>query len=364
MNDRSDGARRLLLYFRRKGFMSLMRKVFAIIPTLIALTLATSPSAQTTRRSRPATTIAASTGLLAQLPASDAVMAVDVKRLMSEGLPRAYASNQEELARVNGEIEKFKTRTGLDARQFDRLAFGVRYGKSPSGATTIAAVALARGTFNTGAIISAARLASNGQAQEQRYGGKTVYVFTFDEQVRLLGLFNLHLTELAISALDANTLAIGKTARVREAIDAAAGRSARVSTEIAGLAARTPNALVGLGGKLPPGATENLGFLSPEISRSIASIREFYGSIGTTTGGFQMLTALLTGDAGSAKSLSQTVTQLKGFAPFIGTFIRGQEKARLLRGMVESTRVSTQGNEVQINLDLGENDLAALIQAF
>ena len=31
---------------------------------------------------------------------------------------------------------------------------------------------------------------------------------------------------------------------------------------------------------------------------------------------------LLTGDAGSAKSLSQTVTQLKGFAPMIGTFCR------------------------------------------
>lgn len=290
-------------------------------------------------------------------------MSVDVKRLLSEGLPRAYANNPEELARVNGEIDKFREKTGLDARQFERVALGVRYGSAPSGATTVATVAVARGAYNTGAITSAARLASKENFQEQKYGGKTIYVFRLDDQVKLLGLFNMRLTELAISALDANTLAIGKTARVREAIDAAAGRG-RVATEITALATRTPNALVGLGGKLPPGATENLGFLSPEFSRSIASIREFYGSVGTSASGFQVLTVLLTGDAGSAKSLSQTVSGLKGYAPMIGMIVRNQEKARLLRGVVESTHVSAQGNEVQISLDLAENDLAALIQAF
>jgi hypothetical protein len=339
-----------------------MRKVFVIIPALVLLTFAASASAQT-RRTRPVATSTAPAALLAQLPASDAVVAVDVKRLLAEGLPRAYANNAEELARVNTDIDKFKTQTGLDARQFERLAVGARYGKAPSGATTVETVAVARGAFNMSNIVSAARLASKGNFQEQKYGGKSIYVFRLDDQVKLLGLFNMRLTELAISALDSNTLAVGKTARVREAIDAAAGRG-RVSAEIAGLATRTPDALVGLGGKLPPGATENLGFLSQEFSRSIAAIRLFCGSVAATTNGFQMLTVLLTGDAGSAKSLSQTVTQLKGFAPMIGTFVRGQEKARLLRGVVENTRVSSQGNEVQISLDLAENELAALIQAF
>jgi hypothetical protein len=339
-----------------------MKKVFVIIPALAVLTLAVSVSAQT-RRSRPAAASSAPAGLLAQLPASDAVVAVDVKRLLGEGLPRAYANNAEELARVNGEIDKFKTQTGIDARQFERLAAGARYGKAPSGATTVEAVAVARGAFNMSNIVSAARLASKANVQEQKYGGKSIYVFRLDDQVKLLGLFNVRLTELAVAALDANTLAVGKTERVREAVDAAAGRG-RVSAEIASLATRTPGALVGLGGKLPPGATENLGFLSPEISRSIASIRLFSGSVAATMNGFQMLTVLLTGDAGSAKNLSQTITGLKGFAPMIGTFVRGQEKARLLRGVVESTRVSAQGNEVQLSLDLAENDLAALIQAF
>lgn len=333
---------------------------------LAALLLALPASAQTRRaQTPPARRAAATTGIVAQLPASDAVMTIDVKRLFNEAMPRAYANNQAELARVNGEIDKFKERTGLDARQFSQLALGVRYTQTASGATTMDAVAVGRGAFNPASIVAAARLASNGKYQETKYGGKSVHVFNFDEQVKLLGLFKVHLTELAISALDANTLAVGKPSRVREAIDAAAGRG-RVSSEVAGLAAHTPDAIIGLGGTLPASATRNLDFLSEEFRRSVASIRQFYGSVGATSEGFQVDTVFRTETAGAAKTLSDTVEGLKQFAPAaIGMFVKGDaEKSRLLRSVVGATRVSSQGNELQINLALVETDLAALIQAF
>jgi hypothetical protein len=335
---------------------------------LAALTLALPASAQTRRAQatparRGAPTTAA--GVIAQLPASDAVMVIDVKRLFNEAMPRAYANNQAELARVGGEIDKFKERTGLDARQFSQLAFGVRYAETQSGATTMDAVAIARGAFNSAAVVSAGRLASNGKYQETRYGGKSVHVFSFDDQVKLLGLFKVHLTELAVAALDANTLAVGKPSRVREAIDAAAGRG-RVSAEIAGLASHTPDAIIGLGGTLPASATRNLDFLSAEFSRSVASIRQFYGSVGSSAEGFQVQTVFRTETAGAAKTLGDTVEGLKMFAPAaIGMIAKGDaEKSRLLRGVVGATRVSAQGNELQISLALAETDLAGLIQAF
>jgi hypothetical protein len=342
-----------------------MRKHLAVLFALAALTLALPASAQTRRGQATSARRDAPTSFIAQLPASDAVMTVDVKRLFNEGLPRAYANNPTELARVNAEIDKFKERTGLDARQFAQLAFGVRYTETQSGATTMDAVAIGRGTFNSGALVGAGRIASNGKYEETKYGGKTVYVFSFDDQVKLLGLFKVHLTELAVSALDANTLAIGKPSRVREAIDAAAGRG-RVSAEIAGLAARSPEAIIGLGGTLPASATRNLDFLSAEFSRSVASIRQFYGSVGATSEGFQMQTVFRTETAGAAKTLGDTVEGLKQFAPFaIGQMAKGNaEKSRLLRSVVGATRVSAQGNELQISLALVETDLAALIQAF
>jgi hypothetical protein len=345
-----------------------MKKSFAFIASLVVFVASSSSLSAQTRRS-PSARVAASTStsasLLAQLPESDAVMTVDVKRLLTEGLPRAYANNAAELARVNGEIDKFKTQTGLDARQFERVVFGVRYGSTASGKTTVGTVALARGTFNAGAFVAAGRIASNGKYQEEKYAGKSVYIFDLDEQVKLLGLFKTHLTRLAIAQLDATTLAIGKIERVREAIDAASGRG-RVASEIAALAARNDGAIIGLGGNVPASATHGLDFLSGEFRNSIASIRQFYGSVGTTTEGFQMQTTFRTTDAGSAKSLGDNIEALKQFAPLgIGRIAHGDaEKARLLRGVVNATHIAAQGSELQITLDLAQNEFAALIEAF
>jgi len=180
--------------------------------------------------------------------------------------------------------------------------------------------------------------------------------------VRMLGLFNLRLTELAVAPLDANTLALGKLSRVRAAIDAAAGRG-RVSNEIASLATRNPGAIIGLGGNVPASASRGLDLLNAEISRSVASIRQFYGSVAPTASGFQMQTVLRTETPGAARTLGETVTGLKQFAPFLISRMP-EPRAGLLRGVVEATRVTAAGNEVQVDLALTQTAVAALIEAF
>ena len=65
------------------------------------------------------------------------------------------------------------------------------------------------GTFNAGAIVAAGRLAANGKYAEQKYQGKTIYVFTLDRQVKLLGLWDIRVGDLAVTSLDGNTLALG-----------------------------------------------------------------------------------------------------------------------------------------------------------
>lgn len=342
-----------------------------LIPALVLVALlgaagaqtrrgAAGASAQTTTASQPPSAVV---GALAALPVSDAVVTLDVRRLFGEALPRAYASHPEELARINSEVEQFKARTGLDARQFERLALGVSYGRAASGATTVDAVAIAQGSFNPGALIAGARMAADGKYQEQQHAGKTIYVFNVNERVKLLGLFNLNVTDLAVAQLDAKTLAVGKLARVREAIDAASSGRGRLSAEMTSLATRTPNAIIGFGGNVPAEAVRNLDLLNGEFSRSVASIRQFYGALGTTERGFLMQSVLRTQDAGAAKTLSDTVAGLKQFAPLLISRYPAA-KARLLQGVVEGTRVSATGNEVQISLDLAQADVAALIQAF
>jgi hypothetical protein len=350
-----------------------MRKFFyvltlAFVAAATAFASATTANAQTARRraagAQATTTAQAATraALFASLPTSDAVMLVDVQRLLSEGLPRAYNNNPAELARANAEIDQFKTRTGIDARAFERVAVGVSYVQTATGKTLVETVAVARGKFNAATLVAAARSGANNRMTEEKYAGKTVYVFNVDAQVKLLGLFNARLSDVAFVALDANTIAVGKLERVRAAIDAHAGRG-RVSPDITALATRDANALVGAGGNIPAWLTQNLDIGGGNLSASIASVRQFYSTLATTTSGFNFLTALRTDNAGAAKTLSSTLTSLKSLAPFaIGQM--PAPRARPLQSLVENTKVGAEGNDVLITLQLAQVDVAALLDAF
>ena len=333
------------------------RTVYVFMLAALAVASALPAAAQTNRRAtnapRPAVAAA-----VAALPASDAVMAVDVQRLYKEALPRIFASEPAKLAEINADVEEFKARTGLDPRSFERVGVGVKFVET-AGKVKLEPVAIARGSFNAGALVAAGRIAARGKFEEQTYKGKTIYIFTLDRQIKFL---SLQWTELAAVVLDRNTLAFGHTERVRAAVDAAAG-GAHVGADVAALALRDPSAIIGLGGNVPPVLTSRLDILSPEITRSIAAIRQFYGTLGTNAGGFQMLTVLRTEDAASARTLTDTVEGLKQFAPFALSRMRG-EKAQLAQQLVDSTKVTTQGNEVQIKLDLADANVATLMRVF
>ena len=353
---------------------NLIRKGFVIFAALVAAiaALAATAGAQSPRGAQrgaraaaaPSQPAAAQSALLASLPASDAVLVADTRRLLNEGLPRAFNNNAAEVARVNAEIDEFRQKYGLNARDFERVAVGTSFTQTASGATTLDAVALMQGRFDTRALVAAATTAANGKHRQEQHGGKTIHVFDLSAQprVRLLGLFSVRLTELAVAQLNANTLAVGKLSRVRAAIDAAAGRG-RVAPEITALATRNPAAIVGVGGNVPASATRGIDLMSAEISNSVASIRQFYGSVATTPSGFQMQTVLRTETPGAARTLSDTIAGLKQFAPFLISRMP-EPRAGLLRGVVEDTRVAAEGNEVRIDLALAQTAAAALIDAF
>src|SRR5205085_6721171 len=221
--------------------IKIKRTVYVLALVIFTSSCVCSADAQTNRRG---TNTSAVPGALAALPASDAVMTVDVQRLYKEALPRIYASDPAKLAEINSDIETFKTRTGLDPRAFERVAVGVRVVQTPLGMIKLQSVAIARGTFSAAALVAAGRIAAKGGYQEQQYKGKTIYLFNLGQQVKFLGL---RWTNLAVVVLDANTLAFGQPERVRAAVDALGG-GARVAADVVALAQHDPNAIIGMGG--------------------------------------------------------------------------------------------------------------------
>ncbi|HEY0322465.1 MAG TPA: hypothetical protein VGC66_16035 [Pyrinomonadaceae bacterium] len=338
-----------------------------VLLTATAATIAPAALAQTKSTGAAATSKEVAPDPLTMLPASDAVVTADVRRVLNEALPRALASDPAKLAQVNADIDRFKTRTGVDPRSIERVALGVRFREitTQSGqGTRMETVGIARGMFRADIIVAAGRLAAKDKYRTEKYAGKSIYIFTLNEQMKLFGLFNMKLTDVAICVLDMHTLAIGELSRVREAIDASAGRP-RVSAELVQLATRTPNALIGFGANVPAAAMRELGGVgldTDEISKSIASIRQVYGAIGMTDSGFDMQAVARTDNPQSAQSLNDTISAAKDLVtPLVGQFMRNDAKAKLVRNALDSLKVTTTGNELQIRLEVAQSDLSTLV---
>lgn len=327
-----------------------MRRTFyaSTLALLFAVFAAASARAQSAAASLP-------------LPASDAYLTLDVRTLFAEVIPRSLASDKARLAQVNADVDEFKARTGIDAREFDTLAVGARIVALPSGATKLDRVtAVARGRFKPEALVAAARAAAKGGLAEQQHGGKTVYVAAVNDQIKLFGLAKMRVKELAFAVLDQNTLALGEPEDVRAAIDAQAGRG-RADMSLLNFP-RNAGDFLAFAGNVPAGALAGVKTdISPSVDRAIASVRGFYGTVGSTAAGARLMTTLRAGTAADAKQLYDVVNALRQLAP---SFISmAGEKWGFARGLVDNMKLTTKGNEVQLRLEVPQADIATVLKS-
>ena len=297
--------------------------------------------------------------LLSSLPESDAIAQVKLNRLLSDVVPRVLANNPSKLAEVNASIDRFKTKTGLDPRSFDQIAFGFRYTYPAEGITKVVTAALAQGTFSAGAMVAAGRLAANGKYREEKYAGKSVYIFKIDESVRLFGVLNLKLRELAASPVETNVLAIGDPVSVRSVIDAAAGRKLN-NMELIALATRDPNAIIGFGGNVSPQLIKNLDLGNASFAGDLSGLRQAYGSVNANERDLELFIGAKTVDADAAKNLGDTLEGLKQFgALFVGRLTGA--KGVLAKSALTNLKIVTAANELQIRTAVAQSDIGPLV---
>lgn len=306
------------------------------------------------RASKPAQT------LLATLPASDTVAVVRVKRVLDEALPKLLSDNPAKLAEVNSQIEQFKSRTGIDPRAFTELALGMRYSYPSAGITKIATVAVAQGTFSASAIVAAGRAAGSGKYREEKYQGKTIYIFALDQQLKLLGLLDLRIRELAVSPLSGNTLALGDRQSVRGAINASKGTT-RANAELISLASKDPNAVIGFGGNISPALLENLKIGNEAIAKDLSAVRQIYGSVGMTDKDLAVLAAARTVNPNSARSLGDTVEGLRAVGA-IFTNRMPAARGTLVRSALGNLKITIQGNDLEIRTSVAQAEVVPLMR--
>ncbi len=327
----------------------------AIVLAAIASVLLVDGNAQTRgRNSAPA-----GSGLMASLPESDAVAHVKVKQLLSEAMPRILADNPAKLNDVNAQIDRFKERTGLDPRMFEQVALGIRFTHPSDGVTKVQTVGLANGTFSPAAMVAAGRVASNGKYREEKHGDKTIYIFTLEENIKLLGLFDFRINELAAAPLDANILAIGDTASVRAAIDAGRQRK-RANAELIALASRDPNAVIGFGSNMTEQLVNNLDIGNAPIAADLKTLRQVYGSVGTTATDLDLFIGARAVNAQAAKNLGDTLEGLKQFGAFFVGRLSGA-RGVLAKSALTNLKIVADANELQIRTSVAQAEVGPLL---
>jgi hypothetical protein len=331
-------------------------KIKALNLAMLAVALFSQIAVQAQTRNR--NSVPAVPTLMSSLPQSDAVAQVKVKQLLSEAMPRILANNPAKLSEVNASIERFKERTGLDPRMFQQVAIGVRYTYPSEGVTKLETVALANGSFSASAMVTAGAIAAKDKYRQEKYQDKTLYIFTLEENVKLLGLFDFRIGELAAAPLDNNVLALGDPAAVRSAIDASRQRKP-VNGELIALASRDPDAVIGFGSNMTEQLITNLDFGNAPIVDDLKKLRQVYGSVSTTTRDLQLFLAGRAVNAEAAQSLSDQLGTLQQLGAIFVVRLSGA-KGVLARSALSNMKIVSAANELQIRTSVAQAEVGPL----
>jgi hypothetical protein len=309
------------------------------------------------------TAAAQNADLLAQLPASEAVAVVDMKRMFNETLPQMFSAEPQKLAEINAHFDEFKTKTGIDPRSFERVAVGMNYKRVSAAEIDFEPIVLARGNFNAPALVAAGKIGLNGKFREEKIGDRSLLVFSLRDvaaQISATGKRNgmskfvskLLSGETAVTTLDAGTLVFGNPAQVRQMF----ANKTRVNADLTALAQKNPNALVSFGGNVPANFDSMFRFGNAEIDRLVKSLRQLYGSVDVASGNASILVAARTDSAKSAEDLETSLTGLQQLA---GMFLGGKKdaKSQVAIRAVENLKIVRANNDVQMQTIVAQTDL-------
>ncbi|NOT49264.1 MAG: hypothetical protein HOP17_16165 [Acidobacteria bacterium] len=336
---------------------------------LCVLVLNMAGSAVADVKSRKAVSPANQLALL--LPASDGVVTVDVKRFFSVALPKLLTANQPMLDQVTAKIALMKERTGIDIRQFEYLAAGVTAKPISGKEYDIDPVIIARGQISSGSLIGAAKLASNGKYKEEKAGDRTIYIFSakdLAEQAKQNApvgknsgmadkMIDRMSKDVAVTAIDANTIAFGDLELVRQAVSAA---RTPVSNDLIGLLGKKETSVVNFAAKMPNGMSVFLPLENDELGKNIDAIRYVYGNMDVAAEAATVNITARTLQNAQATALLETLEglQLIGKA-FLGS-AKGPDKQVFAR-MIDNAKFTAKSNEVMLDLSVPQSDIDILV---
>lgn len=314
---------------------------------------------------------------LTNFPESQAVLYINARRLINEAAPVVVPPG--ELNKALADAKQF-----IDLQGLEYMIAGVRLKGDMSAKNLPEFLLIVRGNFSADALLSTARMMGQDMYAQETHGGKTINVFTLNKPAPPAagagsgsdnkGKSKSPVDQIAATALDANTLAIGIPSYLRDAIDASAGsgQGARLKPEMIDLALRDENTLVSVVADVPPGSSQHLRALgvppNAEADRIIDALRQVQLSVNMLPATFGVQTIMRMDSSEAAMTLSGLVNMGANLAKGeIAKDVRKksggdkQDMASLLR-VLETLTNATRDNEVVLGLTFQQASLAEVIK--
>ncbi len=297
---------------------------------------------------------------LSNLPEADTFIFINPRRILNEAAPRLMP--EKELAEMRSAFEQAKQFAGLDPAKVDYIVLAIRFRK-PSAELAFMPpeyMAVASGDFSSESLLGLARAASGGKLRDETYGAKTLSLMTIDpiakeaEKNPVLKSFS----EVAIVSLSPTTLAVGSTAYLKAAVDAAAGNG-RISPESLASLLRDPSALISIAGSPLGSFSKSFGLLGTEANarapRCDSKFGDFYAAVTMDATNFMLRGAMNADNPDTAKIINSLLSGLLRQAASSVPDITAQSVFKTLT-------VTPQENEVVLHADIPQQMVVDFIK--
>ena len=153
-------------------------------------------------------------------------------------------------------------------------------------------------------------------------------------------------------------MALGDPAGVRAAIDASRLRK-RANAELTALAMRDPSAVIGFGSNMSEQLVNNLDIGNAPIAADLKTLRQVYGSVGTTERDVALFIGARAVNAQAAKSLGDTLEGLKQFGALLVGRLSGA-KGVIAKSALSNMKIVSDANELQIRTSVAQAEVGPL----
>jgi hypothetical protein len=311
---------------------------------------------------------------LTNFPESQAVLYINARRLINEAAPTVVPP--EVLNKALAEAKQF-----IDLNGIEYVIAGARLKGDMSAKQMPEFLLIMRGTFSADALLSGARMMGQDMYTQETVGTRTISVFNLNKPAPAAGgdapaagqqtSKKFPIDQIAAVALDANTIAVGIPAYLRDAI-AEGGERPRLKSELVDLALRDANTLVSMVADIPAGMSQHLRAMGApanvEMERMVDAVRQVQLALSMQPSTFGVQSIIRMDDAEKASALSGLVNMGLGFVK--GEITKElqkasasnkEDKAALLRVM-ETLTNAARGTDVELGLTFQQASLVEVIK--